>query len=300
VRPPALPAALLALAALAGGCGDDGDGSGGAEVEVVATTPTVADMVLQVAGPRADVHALIPRNADPHGYEPRPSDARELSQADLVVRSGGEIDDWLSDIVESAGGDAAQVTLIDSVHKLDDDPHWWHDPRNGIAAAGAISGALADADPAGRAGYEARARGYGERLRRLDRAIAACLARVPAAGRKLVTTHDALGYYARRYGLEVVGALIPSLSSRGQPSAREVERLVDQIRREHVKAIFPESSLSSKLEDAVARESGAEVGGTLYADTLAPSGSYVDSLQSNTQTIVDGLTGGERCRPAAR
>jgi ABC-type Zn uptake system ZnuABC Zn-binding protein ZnuA len=299
VRPRAHRAVAVLLAALAAGCGEDGGGSGGGRIEVVATTPVVADLVRQVGGERADVQALLPRGADPHGYEPRPSDVREVSRAALVVRSGGEIDEWMSDVLDSAGGGATEVTLIDSVRKLDADPHWWQDPRNAMAAVATIQRALVAADLGGGTGYERRARRYTERLRALDRSIADCVARIPPTERKLVTTHDALGYYARRYGLELIGALIPSRSSRAQPSAREVERLVDQIERERVKAIFPESALNSRLEGAVARESGAEVGGTLYADTLGPSGSYVGSLQSNTEVIVEGLTGGKRCRPEA-
>jgi ABC-type Zn uptake system ZnuABC Zn-binding protein ZnuA len=296
--PPLLVAVLLGGLGAAG-CADDDTRAGEAGVKVVATTPPVADMVRQVAGRRAEVHGLLPANADPHGYEPRPSDVRQLSRADLVVRSGGELDDWLSDVLESAGGDAPVASLIESVQRFEGDPHWWQDPLNAIAAVGAIRDGLVEADPGGRSGYRSRARGYVARLRRLDRSIAACVARIPAGGRKLVTTHDALGYYARRYGFEVIGALIPSRSSRGQPSAREVERLVDQIEREDVQAIFPESSLESRLEGAVARESGAEVGGTLYADSLGPASTYVGSLQANTEAIVEGLTGGDRCRPDA-
>ncbi|HEX2232926.1 MAG TPA: metal ABC transporter substrate-binding protein [Thermoleophilaceae bacterium] len=293
-----LLAALGFLAVvIAAGCGDGGSGGQGGKVEVVATTPVVADMARQVAGDRAEVHELLPRGADPHGYEPRPSDVRGLSRADLVVRSGGEIDDWLGDVLDSAGGDPRVVTLMDSVpQRIEGDPHWWQDPRNGIAAAGAIERALAAEDPRGRAGYAGRSRHYSDRLRRLDRSIAACVGRIPRPGRKLVTTHDALGYYARRYGLDVIGALIPSRSSRAQPSAREVERLVDQIERERVRTIFPESALSSRLERAIARESGAEVGGILYADTVGPDGSYLGSLRTNTEAIVAGLSG-ERCRP---
>jgi ABC-type Zn uptake system ZnuABC Zn-binding protein ZnuA len=300
MRLPALIAAVALLGAfIQAGCGEDQSGAGRPEVKVVATTPPVADMVRQVAGRAVEVRGLLPPGADPHGYEPRPSDVRELSEADLVVRSGGEVDEWLSDLLDSAGGDAPVVTLIESVRRLDDDPHWWQDPRNAVAAVEAIRRGLAGADPGGRPGYASRARRYAETLRRLDRSIAACVARIPASGRKLVTTHDALGYYARRYGLEVIGALIPSRSSRGQPSAREVERLVAQIERQKVKAIFPESSLDSRLEGAVSRESGARVGATLYTDSLGPTGSYVGSLQANTEAIVEGLTGGEHCRPKA-
>jgi ABC-type Zn uptake system ZnuABC Zn-binding protein ZnuA len=130
--------------------------------------------------------------------------------------------------------------------------------------------------------------------------VAECVDQLPRSERKLVTTHDALGYYTGRYGLTLVGAVIPSLSTQAQPSSKDVNQLVDQIREEKVKAIFPESSLNPKLEDAVARESGAKVGGALWADTLGPKDSkgatYISSIQDNTQTIVSGLSSGSvRC-----
>jgi zinc/manganese transport system substrate-binding protein/manganese/iron transport system substrate-binding protein len=121
--------------------------------------------------------------------------------------------------------------------------------------------------------------------------------RIPRDKRKLVTTHDALGYFAERYGIEVVGAVIHSLSSQAQPSAKDVDELVDQIEREHVEAIFPEAALSKKLEEAISRESGAQVGGRLWADTLGPPGSdgatYVDAIEANATALADGMSGGE-------
>jgi ABC-type Zn uptake system ZnuABC Zn-binding protein ZnuA len=286
------------------GCGPGENGSG--EVTVVATTPHVADLVRNVAGDRAEVETLVGTEADPHDFEPRPSDARALAEADVVFRSGGDVDDWLDSLLESAGGDAAEVTLMDSVDVVETDgerdPHWWQDPRNAERAVTAIRDALAEADPDARATYDANARAYTERLRALDSGIAGCLERVPAAQRKLVTTHDSLAYYARRYDLEVIGALIPSVSSQAQASAGEVDRLVDQIRRERVRAIFPENALNPRLESAVAREAGAEVADELWADTLGPEGSgagtYVDAMALNTERIVEGLSGGEvSCRP---
>ena len=156
------------------------------------------------------------------------------------------------------------------------------------------------ADPDGAATYARNANAYERRLTALDSAIADCLDRIPAAHRKLVTTHDALGYYAGRYGLEVIGAVIPSLSTQAQASAGEVAELVDTIRREGVKAIYPESSVNPKLEQAVADECGATIGRPLWADTLGPAGSdgatYLDSLAANTRAIADGLSGGAvRC-----
>ena len=221
---------------------------------------------------------LLAPNADPHDYEIRPHDLQALADADLVVRSGGDVDEW----VLEAGGDAPVVTLMQG-----DDPHWWQDPRNAIAAVAVLERAL---------GTDASA--YKARLRALDRAVAACIAEIPAAQRKLVTTHDAMGAYARRYGLEVIGAVIPSLSTRGQPSAGEVADLVRTIREQDVKAIFAESSVNAKVEQAIARETGAKVGRPLWADTLGPAGSdgatYIDSIAANTRAITEGLTG-EAC-----
>jgi len=164
----------------------------------------------------------------------------------------------------------------------------------------AIERALADADPRGAGGYSARADAYTARLRALDTAVARCIATIPPEQRTLVTTHDALGYYARRYGLRVVGTVIPSLSTEAQASAGDLVRLVDTIRRTRVKAVFAESSVNPTVEKAIADEAGAVVGKPLWADSLGPQGSsgatYVDSIRANTRAIADGLTGGRaRC-----
>jgi zinc/manganese transport system substrate-binding protein len=285
---------IALLIVLVAGCGESGQS--GAGVTAVATTTQVADLVRNVGGDRVSVDSILRPNSDPHEYEPRPSDAAAIAKADVVFRSGGDLDGWLDEVVDSAGGDADQVTLIDSVKREGDDPHWWQNPRNAILAVAAIRDALIDADPAGRAGYERRAAAYTARLRRLDADVARCIDRVPPAKRKLVTTHDALGYFAARYGIDVIGAVIPSLSTQAQPSAKDVGELVDQIRREGVEAIFPEASLSKRLEQAISRESGAEVGGQLWADTLGPEGStgatYVEAIQANAVELAKGMSGG--------
>ncbi|MBA3263041.1 MAG: zinc ABC transporter substrate-binding protein [Thermoleophilaceae bacterium] len=299
-----LAAAAASVLVVAAGCGDEGGGANGTSVSAVATTTQVADLVRNVGGSRVAVDGILPANADPHGYEPRPSDAAALTDADVVFQAGGDIDEWLDEVVDSAGGHAERVTLIDSVttvegedeHGEETDPHWWQDPRNAILAVAAIRGALVRADPDGRAGYERRAAGYSGKLRRLDAEVARCIDQVPAGKRKLVTTHDALGYFANRYGIEVIGAVIPALSTQAQPSAKDVGELVDQIKSEGVEAIFPEASLSRKLEQAISREAGAEVGGQLWADTLGPEGSsgetYLDAVRANAGTLAEGLSGG--------
>jgi len=312
-----LVAVLAAAAVGVVACGNDDEGSGaGANAgaaapgapRVLATTTQAADLVRNVAGDGVEVTQLLAANADPHGYELRPQDVEAITDADLVVRSGGDLDDWLDDAIEQSGADADVVTLIDSVEPLEGDhgheeaegeevdPHWWQDPQNAVIAVGEIEQALAAADPAGGQGYADRADSYRSDIEALDQAVAGCWDKVPAEQRKLVTTHDALGYYARRYGLEVIGTVIPSLSTQGQPSAGELAALAETISNEGVKVVFAESSVNSKVEQAIADEAGAEVGKALWADTLGPAGSdgatYLESIASNTRAMVDGVTGG--------
>jgi zinc/manganese transport system substrate-binding protein len=324
----ALAFVCLAPLAAAAGCGDDEDASSAAsgDITVVATTTQAADLARAVAGDRAQVTGLIPPNADPHDYEVRPGDIKALADADVVIRSGGDLDDWLADAIESSGTDARELVLIDKVdtiegdhgheeedeHAAEDeehaaeeehageeeeiDPHWWQDPRNAAKAVDAIEATLAAADADGAATYARNAADYDRRLTALDGAVADCIDQLPSAQRKLVTTHDALGYYAQRYDLDVVGAVIPSLSTQAQASAGEVTELVDTIKREQVKAIFAESSVNPKLEQVVADQAGAEIGKALWADTLGPEGSdgdtYLKSIAANTSAIVNGLSGG--------
>jgi zinc/manganese transport system substrate-binding protein len=275
---------VTAVAVVVSGGVDAGAGSDG-RLTVVATTTQAADLVRNAGGGEVEVIGLLSPNADPHDYEVRPHDLQALADADLVVRSGGDVDEWLQEAVEGAGSDAPVVNLSDHVRTLPDDPHWWQDPRNAILAVGAIERAL-DVD----------ATRYRARLQALDRAVAACIGKVPPRERRLVTTHDSLAYYARRYSVDVVGAVIPSLSTRGQPSAGETAELVRTIREQDVKAIFAESSVNAKVERAIARETGAVVGEPLWADTLGPPGSsgatYIDSIAANTRALVEGFTGG--------
>lgn len=329
LRSCAAPVALLTTAALAlAACGADGPNGSAAQegdVRVVATTTHVADLARAVGGERAEVDSLLTPGSDPHDYEPRPSDARALADADVVLRSGGEIDEWFEGLVESAGTDAPSVSLLESVRTIegDDDqggeeshadeegggahggegeaegagldPHWWQDPTNAMAAVVEIRDALTTADPEGRETYAANADAYLAELRALDEAIAACMSSIPAEDRKLVTTHDALGYFADRYDIEVVGLVVPALTTRAQASAGEVAELTEEIEQEDVPTIFPESQLPADLEQAIADEAGAQVGPGLWTDSLGPQGSgaatYLDAMRFNAQAMADGFGG---------
>lgn len=299
--------AVVLAAVLLAACSSGGAGAGAADgtPTVVATTTQVGDLARAVAGDRADVRQILRPSSDPHEYEPRPSDVRAIAGAGVVVRSGGDLDAWLGDVLDNAGSDARVVTLLDAMPTTraepggEVDPHWWQNPRNGVVAVERIRAALAAADPGGRAVYDANARRYAARLRALDTAIAACMRAIPATRRRLVTDHDALGYYADRYRIEVLGTVIPALTTQAQASAGEVARLVDAIRAAGVRTIFPESSVSPKLTRAIARDAGARVGPALYADALGPTGSpggtYLGSLRANTQALAVGFAG-RRCQ----
>ena len=306
---PRAPIAVLAgvlSAALLAACGSDGADRGGSSGKTaVATTSQVGDLARAVAGDRTGVRQILRPNSDPHEYEPRPSDVRAVTAADVVLRSGGDLDEWLDGVLENAGSDAKVVTLLDTMTPRRDgnevDPHWWQNPRNAIRAVQAIRDALVRADPPGRAAYSANAAGYIAQLRKLDRAIAACMDAIPAPRRRLVTDHDALGYYAGRYDIDVIGTVIPALSTQAQASAGEVARLVRTIRTAGVTTIFPEGSANPKLTRAIARDAGARVGPALYADTLGPAGSagetYIGALRFNTQALATGFAARQsRCQ----
>src|SRR4051794_9062865 len=275
--------AVLLLALALAGCGATEHTSG---PRVVATTTQLADIARNVA-PEADVTSILEPNTDPHEYEVRPRDVKALAKADVILRSGGEADAWLGQALDAAGVDPDKVVDAGRVAGLEgDDPHWWQDPRRAERVAAAVGRAIpgADADP------------YVARLQRLDSEVARCIGAVPGAQRKLVTSHDALGYFARRYGIAVLGTVIPSRSTSAEPSARTVTKLVTTIRQAGVRAVFAESSVNPKVESALAREAGARVGRALWADSLGPAGSdgatYIGSIEANTRALVEGFTGG--------
>jgi zinc/manganese transport system substrate-binding protein len=296
------PAACLALVASA--CGSSAaQGSN----TVVASTTQIGDWVRTVAGTSVSVHQILQPNTDPHDYEPRPKDVEAVGSADVVFENGDGLDAWMGGVVRDAGGDPTIVVIGDDVpvrlpgetsgpERSRYDPHWWHDPRNAVAAVMLVRGALDRAFPASKATFDANAGRYIARLRSMDSAIHGCFERVPPAERKLVTDHDAFNYLAARYAIRVIGAVIPSQTTQGEASAEDLARLIDLIRREHVQAVFPESSLNPKLVQTIARETGATAAFTLYGDTLGPTGSsgatYVSMERANADAMVKGFSGG--------
>ena len=289
---------LVFLGALAG-CGD-GDPSadvGAPEaIAVLATTTHAADLARNVmcvgdaGGSCANGPvALLEGNTDPHDYELRPQDVERLAEADVIVRSGGEIDEWLDEAIEASGSDAPVVDLLKAAGG--DDPHWWTDPRAAQRAVEAIRDALVEADPGAGQIYRTVTSGYLDRLSGLDEAIADCVEQVPSARRKVVTTHDALGPFARRYGIDIVGTVIPSRSTQAQPSSGDVARLVRDIRRAGATAVFSEAYVSRDVERAIARQAGARLGRPLRLDSLGEE-SYLSATAKNADALVEGMSGG--------
>lgn len=317
-RPLGLSIVILAVTALLAACGGgggperssnaDGPDKAGA-VKVVATTTQLGDIVRRIGGAGADVTQILKPNTDPHDYEPRPSDVAATAGAKVIFESGDNLDAWAKQVVQQAGGHPTTVVLADSnVDRVAGessgpeaskyDAHWWHDPTNVEAAIPVVRDALARANPDARALFDRNAAAYLERVRRLDAGIQRCFDQVPRADRKLVTDHDAFNYFARRYDITVIGAVIPSQTTQAQASAGAVAALVKTIQREHVKAVFPETSINAKLARAIARASGGSADYTLYGDTLGPQGSpgatYLSMEQANADAMVRGFTAGAR------
>jgi ABC-type Zn uptake system ZnuABC Zn-binding protein ZnuA len=314
--PVTVTAALAAAALLVAGCGSSGGGgetaatatSAPGTIDVVATSTQLGDIVREVGGDAVDLHQILQPNTDPHEYEPRPSDVTATMGAKVVFESGNGLDTWMATVVDQSGGDPTVVTIAPD-HTPDTvpgetsgdeasryDPHWWHDPRNVEAAIPVIRDALIAADPGQTAAITANASAYLAQVKTLDAGIERCFAQVPADQRKLVTSHDAFNYFAQRYDIAVVGAVIPSQTTQAQPSAKSIAQLVALVRKEHVEAVFPESSINPKLAQALAQETGARADLTLYGDTLGPQGStgdtYLGMEQANANAMVEGFTGG--------
>lgn len=295
--------AVLSLAAAAGACTTTHlSASVPGRITVVATTTQMQDLAGHVGGSHVHLVGILEPNVDPHEFEPSPSTAVALAGAKLVVESGVELDAWADRLVAGAGSGVpvfvASAGLPIRAGDADDpdgDPHWWHDPTLFERAATALGTRLAQVDPAHAAAYRANAARYVSQIHSMDAANIRLIATVPRAQRKLVTNHDAFGYFAAHYDITVVGSVVPSLSTDAQPSAKQVAELIRRIRVQHVPAIFTESSLNPALEERIASEAGVRVYANLYGDTLGPVGSpgatYIGMERWNMRAMVAGFLG---------
>ena len=290
-----LSALCLALTGCGGGTGAGGrQPAQGRPMRVVTTTTHLADFARVLSEGRAEVFDLLKANVDAHDYEPTPADLEAVRRADLVVKNGVGLEDWLDRTLESAGTRARVVDTSVGVDVRGDDPHIWHDPVRAKAMVATLARAMRETDPANASAYAAAEQAYQAELDALDAGIRRQLAALPS--KKLVTNHDAFGYYVERYGLEFVGSVIPSFDTQAELSSRELSALVARIKAEGVRAVFSEASLPPRTAETVAREAGVRVvsgDDALYGDALGPPGSdadtYLKMMRHNTATIVEGL-----------
>jgi ABC-type Zn uptake system ZnuABC Zn-binding protein ZnuA len=295
IRATLLASSLVAAALLLAACG----GSASASSEVVTTTVQIGALTRAVAGDAVEVHTLIAPGVDPHEYDATTDDLKRLSASKLVLRNGLGLDNFLDKAIENSGAGTV-VTVTDGIELRypdgpghDPDPHVWQDPLNDKVMVDNIVRALSDAFPEQAATFRANGDAYKAKLDTTDAQIRGLIDAIPPANRKMVTDHDAFGYFIDRYGLTYIGAVIPGSTTQGEPSSKQVAELEDTIRREGVEAIFAESSVDPKVTRQVSADTGARIVDDLYGDTLGEPGSGADTvdgmLLANAQKIAEGL-----------
>jgi len=303
--------AVLGLSAALFGPAVHAQATPAAPVQAVASFSVLADMVRQVGGERVAVQALIGPGADAHVFQPAPSHARMVGQAHIVFANGLGFEGWLQRLLETAGYKGKPVLLSQGIEPLraarrerghdhdhghahgDADPHAWQSVPNAIAYVANIAKGLCAVDAAGCPVYRQNAATYTAELRALDAEIRAAWAGVPAAQRKIITSHAAYGYYAQAYGVQFLAA--QGVSTDSEPSARGVAQLVRQIRKENIQALFVENIANPRLVEQIGRETGIRPAGQLLSDSLTPPNgrapSYVAMMRANTQAMIGAIQG---------
>lgn len=268
-------------------------------LDIVASFTVLGDMVTQIGGAHVHVRSLVGPNGDPHVYEPTPQDAEALSNADLVFVNGLGLEGWMDRLIAASGVKGAVVVAssgIDIRHLTEDgkavpDPHAWNSAANGARYAANIARALIEADPANAADYKMKDGQYEAELRALDSWAHGEVDALPADKRKVITSHDAFGYMGDAYGITFHAPL--GFSTEAEASASDIAALIDQIKREHIKAVFLESSIDPRLVEQIAAATGARLGGTLYAEALSPpdgpAPSYAQMFRYNVALLVSAM-----------
>jgi ABC-type Zn uptake system ZnuABC Zn-binding protein ZnuA len=294
---PAMVAIAITAMFAVSGCGrGQGPSPFSGTLDVVATTTVFADIVRNVGGDRVSVTALVPAGAGPEDYEPKPSDARLLADADLVVSNGVGLDDFLDRLIDSVGDPGAErLVLGDGIPALlvdgEPNPHFWLDPS--LVAdhyVPAIESTLSRLDPGGATGYAARGASYADQIREMDAASRTELGSIPADDRQLVTFHDAFPYFARHYGFELVGVILANVGQ--EPSAADLASLVEEVKATGTRAVFSEAQFNPELARTLADEAGVtRIVTTLYTDTVGPppDDSYLTMMKWNVDQIVTAL-----------
>ncbi len=272
-----------------------------APINAVASFSILGDMVQQVGGDRVTVTTIVGPNADTHVYEPKPSDAASVAHADIFFINGLGFEGWMERFVEATGYKGPLIVASNGVisHTMMDDgetvtdPHAWQSLQNGILYIENIEKGLCAIDAAGCVVYATNAKAYQAQLLALDAEVKTEIAAVPEAKRKVITTHDAFGYFGEAYGVTFLAA--EGISTDAEPSARDVAKLITQIKAEGVSALFIENMSDGRLIEQIAEETGVRMGGELYADALSEPGQnaphYLDMFKYNASLLIPALEG---------
>jgi len=270
------------------------------KMKVIATFSILADFVKNVGGERVEVRALVGPNSDAHVYQPSPRDAKALADARVIFTNGLGFEGWIARLIKASGTKAPMVVATNGVtpRKADDghghgdaDPHAWQSVANAKTYVANIRDALIAADPAGKSTYEANATAYLARLDALDAEVKADIAKIPADRRRIITTHDAFGYFAVAYGVAFIAP--QGVSTESEVSAKDVARIITQIKKQKIPAVFLENVTDDRLLRRIGAESGARLGGTLYSDALTdgqgPAPTYIDMMRHNVKQLAQAL-----------
>ncbi|SFD65401.1 zinc/manganese transport system substrate-binding protein [Bosea sp. CRIB-10] len=278
------------------------------KLPVVASFSILGDFVREIGGERVAVTTLVGPDGDAHVYSPTPADAKTVAGAKLVVVNGLKFEGWLTRLIKSSGTKATVATATKGIKPLElddhghghghshgsEDPHAWQSIANAKIYVGNVRDALIAADPAGKAVYEANAAAYQTKLDALEAEVKAAVARIPADRRKAITSHDAFGYFAKAYGIAFIAP--QGVSTEAEASAKDVARIIRQIKAQKVPAVFLENITNPRLAEQIAKESGAKIGGRLYSDALSaadgPAGTYIAMMKHNISQIEKALVGG--------
>lgn len=286
----------ILLILLFSACGQNASDSGTPAPVILTSTTFLADIAHNIAGGRVEVESLLPIGIDPHSYQPTPQDAVKIERSQLLIINGADYEHFLEPLLENAGGERTIIEASAGIGPKEEagsiDPHLWLDPDNVVLYVENIREGLAHFDPEGAAVYQSNADAYAVELNNLDVWIVEQVNQIPVERRLLVTNHEALGYFAERYGFAVVGTVIESFSTDASPSAQQMADLIDQIRSSGAPAIFLDAGDNTSLAEQIANETGIRVVTDLHLESLtdgAPAPTYIEMMKHNVLQITNAL-----------